>query len=98
MVLASLETIAGNCGLPANLKYEGDIESKRGVKEWLTAQMPPGLAYKETLHQVKLTHLIDLDLAQQRSRSFRRLFHAVEELVEMGNILQAETYVTPRGK
>ncbi len=79
--LASLATIAGSHGLSADLTFEGDVERIRGVKEWLTAQKPAGQAYKPALEQTSFTNLIDLDLAQGRSRSFRRLCHALEELV-----------------
>ena len=80
--LASLQTIAGHCNLPAGLTYQGDVEGRRGVKEWLSGQMPKGKAYKETIDQVNMTRLIDFELAHQQSRSFRRLDHAVTELVE----------------
>ncbi len=81
--LASLSTIAGHYGLPSGLTFPGDVEQERGVKEWLTAQMPPGKAYKETVHQVEFTTRIDLKLAHRNSRSFRRLCHAVGELVQL---------------
>jgi len=67
--------------LPAELDYAGDVEARRGAKERLTQQMPPGKAYRETFHQARLTRLIDLDLASQASRSFRRLCRAVDQLV-----------------
>lgn len=93
--LASLATIAGNYGLPPDLTYTNPVEERRGVKEWLTSKMPAGIIYKETLHQVRFTTMIDLGLAHQRSRSFRRLCHAVEELVQIANIAQ-RGYVTPQ--
>jgi hypothetical protein len=80
--LASLPTIAGHHGLPPNLVYEGDVEAKRGVKEWLNNQMPRNLKYKEKVHQKQFTSLIDLELAYENSRSFRRLYDAVAELLE----------------
>ena len=79
--LASIDTIAGNCDLPNELTYSEPVENRRGVKEWLTVQMPPGIAYKETYHQVRMTQFIDLTLAQSRSRSFQRLCHAVSQLI-----------------
>ncbi|MEW5957224.1 MAG: DUF4276 family protein [Chloroflexota bacterium] len=91
--LASLETIAGNHYLPPDLRYEKDVEEKRGVKEWLTDQMPPGQIYKPTIHQAKLANLIDLEIASQRSRSFRRLCNAIRELV---NAPHPRAHVTPR--
>jgi hypothetical protein len=79
--LASLETLGGSYGLPEGLSYEGNVEDRRGAKEWLTRQMPPGSIYKETIQQPSMASKVDLNLASQRSRSFRRLLHAVEELV-----------------
>lgn len=84
--LASLKSIAGKelkgrSGLPEGLAYVSDIEGLRGVKGWLSRQLPEGRIYKETLDQAPMTHLIDLQEARA-SRSFRRLFHAVEQLVE----------------
>lgn len=93
--LASLETIAGNAstGLPAGLKFSGDIEEKRGVKEWLTKQMRQGRAYKETEDQAAMTELIDFELARKNSRSFHRLDHALDQLLTAIDSQQA--IVTP---
>lgn len=79
--LASLATIAGNYDLPADTRYPGGCEDLRGAKGWLSKQMPPGKIYKETIHQVKMTQLLDIDLARATSRSFRRLCRAVDELI-----------------
>lgn len=73
--LASLETIMG-------ISYEDDVEAKRGVKEWLSAQMLPDSVYQETKDQAAMTQQIDFTLARERSRSFRRLEHAIEELLD----------------
>jgi hypothetical protein len=82
--LASIEAIAGdkNNKLPQNLLYTKDVESKRGVKEWLSSQLPSGYSYKPTVDQARFTNLLDIRAAQQRSRSFRRLCHAVEQIVK----------------
>ena len=37
--------------------------------------------YKETIHQIELTRLMDLDRVAAQSRSFRRLLKAVDEVV-----------------
>jgi hypothetical protein len=88
--LTSLETIAGNHGIPSGTTIsEDEIETTRGVKEWLSDQMGPTRAYSPTTHQPAFTTLIDLDLVHQRSRSFRRLEHALQE------ILEGEVGVTP---
>ena len=67
-----------------------DAENIRGAKEWLRRR---GRGYGETEDQEPLTHHIDMDLTYSRSRSFRRLCHAVEELVR--GIDESEAVVTP---
>jgi hypothetical protein len=81
-ILASLSTVKGNSGISEVASLTGDTETFKGVKGWLTNQMPLGRAYKETLHQAALTNWIDLNLAHDNSRSFRRLCHAVQELID----------------
>ena len=70
-----------------------NLENIRGAKGWLNERMPGDRAYKETEDQGPLTHHIDLDLTHLRSRSFRRLCHAVDELVDA--IDQRSAAVTP---
>lgn len=79
--LASLNTIKGLHGIPNTADLSDDPEAVGNPKQWLSDQMPSGQAYKETIHQVSLSRVIDLDLAQQNSRSFRRLCHALELLL-----------------
>jgi hypothetical protein len=79
--LASLDTIRGRAAISETASFTGEIESLRGVKEWLGKQMPPDRTYKETADQPTLTPFIDLSLAHANSRSFRRLCHAVEQLL-----------------
>ncbi len=69
-----------------------NVEAITGAKEWLTKRMPRNRAYQETRDQEVLVHYIDLTLTNERSRSFRRLCHAVEELVvAMDNCLATVT-------
>jgi hypothetical protein len=96
--LASPETIAGKDlkgrpGLPAGIRFAGDTESIQAVKGWLTRHLPKGRAYKETLDQAPMTDLLDTELTKQRSRSFRRLWHAVEQMMEAFD--KGEVVVTP---
>lgn len=82
--LASIDAIVSQFNLfHKEITFTGDVESIRGVKGWLTRQMPPGYAYKETTHQKVFTNLMDIDKVCQRSRSFRRLCKAIEELVTL---------------
>ena len=51
-------------------------------------------SYKETVDQEPLTHQLELDLVRSKSRSFRRLWHAMEELVQA--VEQGAATVTPQ--
>jgi hypothetical protein len=78
--LASLDSIRGTGKLADDIQFLGNPESTGGAKEWFTQQMPPGSAYKETSDQASYSSQIDVPLAMNNSRSFKRLCHAVEEL------------------
>lgn len=80
--LASLSTIAGNHGIPAGTTYPGLVEERRGAKEWITGVMPSGVVYKQTRDQARMTQLLEPAAARLESRSFRRLEHAVQELLQ----------------
>lgn len=90
--LASLPTITGKLldgrpGLKQGLTYPDDrVESLVGVKGWLSRNFQGGRIYKETLDQLPMTRFIDFDMALPKSRSLRRLEHAVIELIENRNI------------
>ncbi len=60
--------------------YQADVEDVH-AKSWLKRRMPRGRTYKETSDQASLSPFIDIEHTLQRSRSFRRLCHAVEELL-----------------
>ncbi|MGI4788377.1 MAG: DUF4276 family protein [Janthinobacterium lividum] len=97
--LASLETVVdapmeSKLDLPIGLTYPGEVEGFAGVKGWITRQLPVGRSYKETMHQTSMTKLINLERVRQRSRSFRRLCHALEEAVNA--IDQGLVIVTPK--
>ncbi len=81
--LASLDTIRGRHGIPETASLTGDVEAVANPKQWLSDRMPNGQIYKETTQQASFSSGIDLDLACQNSRSFRRLCHALEQLVEV---------------
>lgn len=97
-IVASLGPTSGDeirerLGLASAVAYDGDVEELSGAKAWLTRNMPSGRAYKETSDQPALSTFIDLDIARARSRSFRRLCHAVEQIVDQ--IDKGLTTVTP---
>lgn len=101
--LGSLPTIVGqkvreNFVLPPDLSFEGDVEEVRDVKKWFTSHIPlvkglPKVAYNETSDQITLTRLIDPTLVRKRSRSFRRLCSALNQVVEAVN--HKQTIVMP---
>ena len=99
-IIASLagedgDRIGDHLGLAGSMVPPSDVEGLRDAKGWISRRMPRNRVYKPTQDQEKLTHYIAIDLVSRESRSFRRLCHAVEELVyamdqgEMG-------MVTPR--
>lgn len=53
-------------GIVAGARYEGDPESIRGVKEWLSRHFPRGSSYKPTLDQLPLTRMIDFGRLRAR--------------------------------
>jgi hypothetical protein len=96
--LASLPSLIGKqiteyLRFPSDSVFVGDPESVRDVKGWFSRQFPRGKAYKETEHQAPMTRLINLNLARNGSRSFRRVTNAVQQLLNAIAIKSAT--VTP---
>jgi hypothetical protein len=82
-------------GLRADARYEGDFEAKRGVKEWLTSQMPAGRAYKPTVDQLPLTRMADFNVIRERGLSwFGSLERALRFLA--ANVGQPATAYPPK--
>ena len=90
------EGIRRKLGIPETVNAPNNVEDITGAKGWLNRNMPIGRIYKETTHQEILTYDIDLDLVHNNSRSFRRLCHAIEELVHA--IDNGVSTVTPLAK
>jgi Domain of unknown function (DUF4276) len=67
--------------IPGHAQWPADPERVRGAKEWISKIRPKGLAYKETVHQVRLTSRIDLHRLRDRSPSFVRFETAVLKLL-----------------
>ena len=86
-LIASVDTIRGRpiggrgAAIDAGAICPQDVETISDAKKWLSDRMPKHMAYKPTQDQRELTSMMDLQLASTRSRSFRRLRHAVEEIV-----------------
>lgn len=80
--LASISSISYHFGFFRDgLSYAGEPEELRAAKAWLSNQMPAGKIYKETLHQKQFSQVLELRQAFAQSRSFRRLYKAVGEVL-----------------
>lgn len=96
--LASIESIAGKAikgsvSIQTGAIHPAKCEEIRNPKSWLQKHFTGRQAYKETLHQAPMASLIDVGVAESRSRSFRRLVHAVSELTQA--IERQHIVVTP---
>ncbi len=85
--LASLESVAGHLisgkpALPADLTFTGEVEDVRDVKGWMSRRFLSNRKYKETQDQAPMTERLDIVRAAERSRSFRRLCKALDELID----------------
>ena len=74
--------IRRNLGLPPSVVCPENAESIRNAKGWLRDRMPRNRSYREIPNQDALTHHIAINLAHEKSRSFRRLCGAVGELAD----------------
>jgi hypothetical protein len=90
---ASLETLSGRRNFQTELPIITDPEAMPDPKRWISNHKTKGRIYKETMDQAPMSQLIDLGLVSQRSRSFRRLVHAVDELLD--SISTATPQITP---
>lgn len=93
LFLASMKSIAGRplsgpgglarAGWPEKAIFLGNPESKRGAKEWLSAQLPRGRRYKPSVDQLPLTRMVDLDLVRESGLAwFGTLERALRFLAE----------------
>lgn len=73
--LASLESIH------RGETYSGDPEAIRDAKGYLRKRY----GYKPTIHQAQYTEVMDISITGERSRSFRRMQHAIAEILEAWN-------------
>ena len=79
-LLAGIEGIRGQCGIPVNAVCPLNHDVVRDAKGALSDLMPSGSPYSPIAHQTALTNRFDLGLAHQRSRSFRKMAKAFKDL------------------
>ncbi len=81
-LLASLESLKGQAGIvPDPACPENGPESVRDAKGWVSRNLASGRTYAPTVDQARLTAHLDPVLAYANSRSFRKLWHDVADLV-----------------
>ena len=78
--LAAAASLAGRRGLDGNIAPPADPERVRDAKGWLSARMPDGRSYRETLDQAAFSATIDLDAARA-APSFDKLWRDVRSLL-----------------
>lgn len=67
--------------IPTKTTFPENPENIRDAKGWLSKARPSsGAAYKETVHQAKITAHLNFDLLRARSRDFAHLERAIIEL------------------
>jgi len=95
--LASMQSISPHYTWTESVKNVEEAELECNAKGWLKRRMPKDArTYQETRDQVTMTTLIDMLDVYEHCRSFRRMVHAVEELLQA---IDAGTYdVTPLPK
>ena len=85
--IASIDTMRGEpigrreAIVESSANCPANVEDIRDAKGWLSEHMLGNMVYKPTQDQAPLAAMIDIELASNRSRSFKRLCHAVEEVV-----------------
>jgi hypothetical protein len=78
--IASVASIAGTNGFPAQVETPREPESISGAKEWLTQQMAGSRAYSPTLDQPTLTNIFSFDMAL-RTDSFSKCYREVSRIL-----------------
>lgn len=80
--LAAAASLAGRSGIDESVEPPEDAEGIRNAKGWLTARMPPGQSYRETIHQASFSAILDLDAARS-APSFDKLWRDVSSLIQL---------------
>jgi hypothetical protein len=79
--LAAAESLRGLRGLRSDLVAPFDCEAIRDAKGWLRDRAAPTELYDPVRHQASFSAQMDLALARERSRSFRKLEKEVQALI-----------------
>jgi Domain of unknown function (DUF4276) len=80
-ILAGIEGARGHRGIGQDATWLGDPDAVRSPKSRLERLMG-GRSYLETDDQAAFAALLDVDLAQTRSRSFRKFISELDHILE----------------
>ena len=86
--LAAAASLAGHRGIDEAASPPADSEAIRNAKGWLSACMPLGRRYRETLHQAALTARFDVDAARA-APSFDKMWRDLASLLGEGGLTSA---------
>lgn len=81
LFLAERHALVAEFPALANVPFPNDPEAIRGAKEWISRQLPIGIAYKPTIHQRDITVRMELGSLRASSASFRHFEKALLRLV-----------------
>ena len=90
---ASGQSMSERLHIPLPVNVPDNIEDVRDAKGWLQNQMNRSYPYNPAMEQDDLVYHINIESVLDRSRSFRRFCHAVEELA--GALDSGLIHVTP---
>lgn len=79
-LISAAESIAGRRGLQDDIVAPQESDDIRNAKGWLSERIPSG-RYHEVSDQPALTAIFDIEMAAQRSRSFRKLLKTFEAVI-----------------
>lgn len=80
--VAAITSLRGQRGISLEADFDGDADELSNPKRILAASMPADRGYSETVDQPAFAATMDLQLAADRSRSFRKFRADVELLAE----------------
>jgi hypothetical protein len=81
--LAAAESLAGRRNLKPDLVSPPNPEDVRDAKGWLGKRMSGSRGYSPTRDQAALSQFLDLALAKDRSRSFRKLWKEIAAILQI---------------
>jgi hypothetical protein len=93
--LASIESLRGQRGIRRDAEFTADCEGVRGAKEAFEDRMERDIYYHEPTDQPAFTAIFDLRAAFAKSRSFRRMVAAFNNIAVLNGCTTIDLTVRP---